>query len=322
MSVEVKAMKIRDEIFLLTAEELSVSRAAKRAFVTPQCVSDHLKRLEEEYGILLFERKPGLNLTEAGKVMQQTLRNIKIMEESMQSSLRSMVKGEIGNFTLGISTSRASIIIPPVLNEYYKIYPNVNISFCVEDTPILEKRLLRGEIDMFIGVNTSYYPDIELINLATDEIRLIISSELLHRYFNDEEILNMETGVDMTSFIDIPFTLSFKTGKVNHVIEEYLNYYNLKLNVIYNISDSETQILLCAEGLCASLCPKMLLSTAYRYNLIDENKNKLYILPIKNLDRFLHVDLACHKNVARPIFVQRFIEILQNEVTAIAKNYT
>jgi DNA-binding transcriptional LysR family regulator len=322
VSVEVKAMKIRDEIFLLTAEELSVSRAAKRAFVTPQCVSDHLKRLEEEYGILLFERKPGLNLTEAGKVMQQTLRNIKIMEESMQSSLRSMVKGEIGNFTLGISTSRASIIIPPVLNEYYKIYPNVNISFCVEDTPILEKRLLRGEIDMFIGVNTSYYPDIELINLATDEIRLIISSELLHRYFNDEEILNMETGVDMTSFIDIPFTLSFKTGKVNHVIEEYLNYYNLKLNVIYNISDSETQILLCAEGLCASLCPKMLLSTAYRYNLIDENKNKLYILPIKNLDRFLHVDLACHKNVARPIFVQRFIEILQNEVTAIAKNYT
>jgi len=315
-------MKIRDEIFLLTAEELSISHAAKRAFVTPQCVSDHIKRLEQEYNILLFERKPVMHLTKAGEVMQQSLRNMKITEESMQNSLRSMVKGEIGNFTLGISTSRASIILPSVLSQYYKIYPNVNISFCVEDTPILEKRLLRGEIDMFIGVNTSYYPDIELINLATDEIRLIISSELLHQYFSDKEILRMGNGVDMTLFADIPFTLSFKTGKVNHVIEEYLSYYNLKLNVVYNISDSETQILLCAAGLCASLCPKMLLSTAFRHNLTPGKKNKLYILPIKNLDRSLHVDLACHKNVAQPIFVQKFIEILQNEVAAIARNYT
>lgn len=311
-------MKIRDEIFLLMAEELSISHTAKRAFVTPQCVSDHIKRLEQEYGTLLFERKPSTHLTQAGEVMQQSLRNIKITEDSMKRSLHSMVKGEVGNFTLGISTSRASIILPSVLSQYYKIYPNVNISFCVEDTPILEKRLLRGEIDMFIGVNTSYYPDIELINLVTDEIRLIISSELLHRYFNEKEILSMKKGVNISSFTDIPFTLSFKTGKVNRVIEEYLDYNNLKLNVVYNISDSETQILLCAAGLCASLCPKMLLSTAYRHNLTNENK--LYMLPIKNLDRPLHVDLAHYKNVAQPIFVQKFIEILQNEVTMIARN--
>ena len=41
------------EIFLKVAEELSVSRAAARCFVTQQCVSDHIKRLEEDYGILL-----------------------------------------------------------------------------------------------------------------------------------------------------------------------------------------------------------------------------------------------------------------------------
>ncbi|HBN80503.1 MAG TPA: LysR family transcriptional regulator, partial [Ruminococcaceae bacterium] len=48
-------MKQSFKIFLLTAEEMSISRAAKRAYVTQQCVSDHIKRLEDEYGVALFE---------------------------------------------------------------------------------------------------------------------------------------------------------------------------------------------------------------------------------------------------------------------------
>ena len=44
-------MRISFEIFLLVAEELSISRASRRAFVTQQCVSDHIKRLEREYNL-------------------------------------------------------------------------------------------------------------------------------------------------------------------------------------------------------------------------------------------------------------------------------
>lgn len=57
------------------------------------------------------------------------------------------------------STSRAPIIMPGVLSRYYQMFPNVNISFCVEDTPILEERLLRGDIDLFIGINTDPHQD-------------------------------------------------------------------------------------------------------------------------------------------------------------------
>lgn len=35
-------MLIGYEMFLLAAEELNFSRAAERAFVTPQCLSDHI----------------------------------------------------------------------------------------------------------------------------------------------------------------------------------------------------------------------------------------------------------------------------------------
>ena len=41
-------MQVNQEIFLYVAEELSISKAAKRAFVSQQCVSDHINRLEKK----------------------------------------------------------------------------------------------------------------------------------------------------------------------------------------------------------------------------------------------------------------------------------
>ena len=313
-------MRISFEIFLLVAEELSISRASRRAFVTQQCVSDHIKRLEREYNVALFERKPKLHLTPAGRVMQENLRNIQIMEKSMNANLQSIASGEEGAFTMGISTSRASVILPDVLMEYYALYPKVKISFCVEDTHFLEEKLKSGEIDTFIGINTTPHPDFEISTLAIDEVMLIISSSLLHSNFTEQEIQLMYDGVDMTQFTDIPFTLSFTNGKVNSVIQEYLDYNNLRLNVIYNCSDSETQILLCATGICASLCPRMLLSTAYRHNMTSSEHDRLHMLPVRGLNRPLHVDLVTHKRLVQPAFMADFKKILQSKMQDLSQS--
>ncbi|KAF5035156.1 LysR substrate binding domain protein [anaerobic digester metagenome] len=182
----------------------------------------------------------------------------------------------------------------------------------------MEERLLRGEIDLFIGVNTDPDPAFDIHTMADDEIMLIISSKLLHAHFDEEEINKMSAGVNLHHFRNIPFTLSFKTGKVNQVIMEYLNYHHLQLNVVYNVSDCETQIMLCASGICASLCPRMLLNTAYRHNLTSNEQNKLYMLPINKLDRPLHIDMVSHKDVIQPAFIRRFIALTQEEVQQIS----
>ena len=86
-------MKQSFQIFLLVAEELSISRAARKAFVTQQCVSDHIRKLEKEYNVLLFERKPNMRLTEAGETMQQALQSIQILENNMEKNLHEISDG-------------------------------------------------------------------------------------------------------------------------------------------------------------------------------------------------------------------------------------
>ena len=218
-------MKIGFEVFLVVARELSITKAANELHITQQCASDHIKRLEKEYNVVLFERRPKFRLTQAGEIMLHNLLNIQIMETSMSRSLAGIAEGTVGGFTLGISTSRAPIILPRVLPRYYQCYPKVNISFTEEDTQILEERLLNGQVDLFIGVNTSPHPDYKIQTLTTDEIILVISAKLLRREFTEQEIRQMEDGIDLKRFSNIPFTQSFKTGKVNHAIQEYLDSY-------------------------------------------------------------------------------------------------
>ena len=61
-------MNISLEYFLAVAEEESISRAAERVMVSQQDMSNHIRRLEKQYG-LLFERRPRFALTPAGEAV-------------------------------------------------------------------------------------------------------------------------------------------------------------------------------------------------------------------------------------------------------------
>ena len=53
--------------FLIAAEEMNFTKAAERLFISQQALSSHIKRLEDEYGVRLFERRPALHLTLEGE---------------------------------------------------------------------------------------------------------------------------------------------------------------------------------------------------------------------------------------------------------------
>jgi len=307
-------MQTNHEIFMLVAEEMSISKAAERAFVTQQCVSDHIKRLEQQHNIKLFTRRPRFQLTPAGEAMLQSLRNIKILENNMYSNLHQMSTGIMGTFTVGISASRAQVILPRVLPQYYSSFPNVKVAFSLDDTIIMEEKLLKGKIDLFVGINAHIRKEFCIIPLCNDEICLIISDSLLKHHFGEQTEKILHSEADLSQFSEIPFTESYKTGAINQVMQQYLDDNHISLKKIYSISDSDTQISLCASGLCASLCPKMLLARVSDHNLFCSPSQFIHILPLKGLQQKLRVEIIHHKNVFQPIYIKKFIEVLKKQM--------
>ena len=308
-------MKQSYKIFLLAAEENSISKAAKRAYVTQQCASDHIRRLEEECKTPLFERKPVFRLTEAGKIMLQTLRNLHILETNMERSIHEIADGSRGSFTVGMSTSRAQIVLPLVLRRYYEHFPKVTVSFYVNDTVVLEKKLLDGSIDLFLGANASLNPVFHRFPLALDEMYLIISEQLFRQYFGKRELNEFAEGADLSRFTDVPFSLYYETGAINRMIQQHLLDHGIRLKKTpYHISDCDTHIFLCSSGLCAALIPKMLSLRIREHNEKCHPDSFIHIFPVQDFHYPLRIELISHKNVQQPLYVRTFCEILQEEI--------
>lgn len=307
-------MQINQEIFMLVAEEMSISRAAQKACVTQQCVSDHIKRLEQQHNVKLFTRRPRFQLTEAGQTMLRTLRNMQAMERAMNDNLKRWAEGTKGHLTLGIGTSRARAILPMVLPDYAQRFPEVEIDVVMDDTVVLAEKLRQGKVDLFIGVNPAHDEDFVFEPVCDDEICLIISEKLLRGAFPEVFQKILQQKVDLAQWSHVPFSQNFSTSTASKMLTSYLDRSHTTLKIPYRISDTETQISLCASGMCAAFCPRMLLPGVRKHNLHCSPEQLIHIISIKGFDERLSIEAVSLKSAEIPNYMVEFIRILRHSV--------
>src|SRR5690606_18550180 len=106
---------------LMVAEHQNFTKAAEKTFVTQPTLSMQIQKLEEELGILIFDRKTKpLKLTDIGKKIVEQARNIVIEADRMQDIVDQQ-KGYIGGeFHLGIIPT----VMPTLLPMFLKAFSN------------------------------------------------------------------------------------------------------------------------------------------------------------------------------------------------------
>lgn len=298
-------MLVSFKMFMVVVEEMSISRAAARSFVTQQCVSDHIKRIEEEYGVSLFNRRPRLTLTLAGEEMYKTLCKISELEDNLEKKLKTMQGKITPKLTIGVNATRINIILPKLLTEYNKFFPNVVISFIVKDTRALEQLLLKGEVDMIIDLNAQSSPQFHITSIGEDKLHFLISEKLYKKYFKS---IGLPKEVTMEIIRDIPLVSNFEGSTIDGIIKHYAESEGVKLNILYYTGDYETQLSLCCNDLAAAICPTMILKKVFEYNKLRENK--ILVFSLKNQSEDLKIEIVTNKGIENPEYMQKFIELL------------
>lgn len=125
--------------------------AAKASFVTQPTLSMQIKKLEEELGILLFDRsKQPIIPTDAGKLIIEQAKRI-LRETRKIEDILIGYQGEIsGDLSIGIIPTVSSFLVPHLLGNFSKAYPEVSLHIKELHTEQIMKLLDDDHLDVGI----------------------------------------------------------------------------------------------------------------------------------------------------------------------------
>lgn len=147
----------RIKTFLKVCQTLNYTRAAEELHITQPAVSQHIRRLEEEYHVLLFKyENKKLALTDEGLILRDRLL---IMENDENRILREMkaCRTEAVFISIGVTMTIGEYTIGRPLSLLLKKHPAWNIRVVYGNTEKLLSDLQSGEIDL--GLVEGYYPE-------------------------------------------------------------------------------------------------------------------------------------------------------------------
>ena len=147
----------RVEEFLLVAAEGSVSKAAKRSFVSPQALQQQMNALEKEAGHTLFKRSPrGIELTAAGEAFKAGAEELVAVRDRTMRQVAMAASAGTRTLRLGAQSYLQAQRLISAASSFHRRYPWVPIevvALCGE--PEFDRYvgwLKRGDIDIMQAV--------------------------------------------------------------------------------------------------------------------------------------------------------------------------
>ncbi|MFM0210701.1 LysR substrate-binding domain-containing protein [Paraburkholderia sediminicola] len=169
--------------FVALAEHLSFTSAAERVHVAQSTLSHQIKQLEEEVGVLLFERiGKRVHLTPAGETFlahaQSALREV----DAGLWSLKEASADLHGEITIGATHTFNMRIIPACVSTFMERHPSVKVTVFEYAQDELADALEAERLDLAIGYKP-HSPNLRFEPLYDEELVLVVSPShpLAHR---------------------------------------------------------------------------------------------------------------------------------------------
>ena len=310
------------QYFIALAEELNISKAAERLFISHQCLSKYLKNLEQEYNVTLFERNPRLTLTIAGQVYLDMLRQVQFLESNLENQLSDIRQARKGLIRFGTTEGRFRILIPRLLSEFKRMYPEVKLEPHYATSDQLCERIARNELDMaLINRRDKAGNQLETRTLLKEKMYLVISDHLLAQYFPEKYPACKEQfaeGVDLSDFAarGVPFTLGYKGLNSRDILDKHLMSKDITLNSVLEMTQQDIHFMLAARDFAACFCWAMYLPSIRQAN--EGNVQHLNVFPVKGLTATNQVVLVMPRGKILPSYGKDLVRLIQQTCTAFA----
>ncbi len=217
--------------FVTLARRGSFTQAARDLHLSQSAVSHSMKALETDLGCRLFDRmSKKVLLTQAGEHLLQHADKILMEMAAAREAIQQLGKWGFGRLRVGASTTACQYILPEILSEFKKSYPQAMISVEPGDTREAMELLRANEVDLALGLEPKRDDDFEFIPLFTDEMLFVTAPS--HPWAVAGRVVREE----------IPrqhYVLYNKSSFTFGLVEEYFRTEGMVLNMVMELGSME-----------------------------------------------------------------------------------
>ncbi len=149
--------------FATVARHLNVTRASAELRVSQPSLSKHLKQLQEAYKVKLYYRKDsgGIELTDEGRDLLKHVNVILSELEKLKARFKpGVLSDRAGSLRVGGSYSPSAILLPSIMVLFKKNRPGMATTLRTHSRIVIERLILRNEIDLAVISRPSRSPSI------------------------------------------------------------------------------------------------------------------------------------------------------------------
>ncbi|WP_454986759.1 LysR substrate-binding domain-containing protein [Capnocytophaga bilenii] len=287
---------------LAVAKYKNFTTAAEHSFVTQPTLSMQIQKLEEELGVIIFDRsKKPLQITEVGeRIVKQA--QVIVNESERMNDIVAQEKGFIGGeFRVGIIPTVSPTLLPMFLTNFIKKYPKVCLKIEEQTTENILKKIADGSYDTGILATPLHNPNIIEKPLYYEPFVAYIPVN--HRLQNAKTIYSED--LDINDILMLEDGHCFKDSVLNicnQDIIESKQHFQLKSGSF------ETLVRLANEGLGMTLLP-------YLHTLELKEKEKECVHYFVEPYPAREISLIYHKNELK----MQIIKALHDTISGVIR---
>lgn len=309
-------MNERQEKYILTiAEEGSISKAAKKLFITQPSLSQILINTEKRLGVKLFIRSTNsLTLTYAGEKYLASLREIQQIKKRLEQHFQEIAGSQAGRLSFGITASKGPYTLPEVLPKFHETYPHIEIEIFNGTNAKLIEELLYGHIDLAVVNYTNRLPQLEYIELPDEEMILVVPPEhsLAKRYqdrFNQCKL----PDISLKEIANEPFVYLSKDHGVRQMVDIMFISVGISPPKLFEIGTNSIAHAIVLSGLGITILPDSFL----RYAV---HKKNAFYFTLSDAPFRRKLAICYRKSSFIPASMQSFITLIHSVIHNMYKN--
>lgn len=248
-------MTDRELLYVITmAEHGSLTKAAERLFVAQPSLSLFLKRLEETLGVALFTRTPtGLELTPAGARYVEGARQIQKLYRDMSFEIGGISQMYHGQVRLGITSHLGTMMLPFIIPQYKKFFPNIQIELLEANSTQLETLLMQGRLDLALMHRPIFSTHITLESIVADPFLMAVSPENHWAIQAGWQEPYPVAKVEMLA--ELPMIMVSQQQRIGQISSHILSLAGVSPTVAFTTRNFDTARSMAAVGLGATFVP-------------------------------------------------------------------